>query len=256
MTSLTLIPDASTYGVAILVTYGLGASSLAAYLHTRWFSHFGVTFQHSYAAVLVATVGWGLLIIDWRSLVGRSALSWLVAIPLGLAIGALGTFLDRLLLRIVGRRTHRTQARHEGRRRPHETPVVRSTLPLARRRTLRLVSRAPVLTEGHFGPWTLVAVAVSEELLYRGLFLQLALALEGWWGPAMVSVSVVAFALAHVWFGWASVLSKSPLGILCTAVVLASGSVLAAVVAHTLFNLAVWRRMRESPRVQIHPTGA
>jgi hypothetical protein len=91
----------------------------------------------------------------------------------------------------------------------------------------------------------LATIGALEELDYRGAlvgacFLVPSTALR----TAALAASVAAFALSHIWFGWPHVAAKVPLGVLTMAAALVAGSVVPAVVAHVVFNVAVARALR------------
>lgn len=88
----------------------------------------------------------------------------------------------------------------------------------------------------------LLAVAVAEEMLFRG-------ALVGWAATLALPLEILAcavitvvFLLLHSGFGWHQVVAKAPLAVAALAVALGSGTVWGAVVLHCLFNLWYWRR--------------
>lgn len=87
-----------------------------------------------------------------------------------------------------------------------------------------------------------MAVAVAEELLFRGAvlgparLLPLPAAI-----PGCVGITVV-FCLLHSGFGWHQVVAKVPLALGTLAVALAFHHVAGAVVLHCLFNAWYWRR--------------
>jgi hypothetical protein len=64
-------------------------------------------------------------------------------------------------------------------------------------------------------------------------------------GAVCLVGTVVAFGLAHVEFGWAHVSAKTFLATMALASVVLTGSVVAAVVGHCLFNANVVRERRE-----------
>jgi membrane protease YdiL (CAAX protease family) len=108
--------------------------------------------------------------------------------------------------------------------------------PLATTRVLLPVSRA----ERRFWPVVAVAAGVSEELVYRGLFVlhlnALAPSLRLW---PLVAVSALAFGLAHSYQGWYGVVGTGLLGVVFGTVAVATGSVLAAVGLHALWDVLV-----------------
>lgn len=223
----TPIPEAGSYGLAILLVYGLSSYSLAGELHQRWLARRGVRPVPVYCGVLAFVVAWGALLLDVRGLAGDDPIGWLAALPAGVAAGAIAGWADRAILRGHARRLLR-----RGR-----SPAVRSDRGIGR----------PSFRRDEFPLWAAIAVAALEELVYRGMLVRASLLVDPGGLAALALVgTVVAFGLSHVWFGWAQVRAKLPLGALALAVTLATGTVLAAIVAHVVFNVRVWRAIRAS----------
>jgi len=89
----------------------------------------------------------------------------------------------------------------------------------------------------------LMAIAVLEELVYRGLLLDFCFRLPGFgWQVTGVAGMTIWFALVHVWYGWVHVAAKAPLSIVATALALLGGGPAAAVLAHVMFNYQICRR--------------
>ncbi|MCF3134681.1 CPBP family intramembrane glutamic endopeptidase [Streptomyces olivochromogenes] len=103
-------------------------------------------------------------------------------------------------------------------------------------RIVRLSVQAPA------GPGYLTSIlitAVAEELLYRGLWigtLEQRLHLPAW---SAICCAAVGYALGHLYFGGLAVLQKTLSGVVFGLLLVASGSLLAPVLAHLGQNLAV-----------------
>ena len=92
----------------------------------------------------------------------------------------------------------------------------------------------------------MAAVAVLEELIYRGFLVRSAFLLPALPLAAGAIVGIVLiFALAHLQFGWEHVMAKLPLSALAMVAVVLLGTVLPAVVAHVLFNVKLAREAAE-----------
>jgi membrane protease YdiL (CAAX protease family) len=182
-------------------------------------------------------------------------------VPLGAAGGWLVTRLDRTIARDLNRRRMRRDAAARGRRgaqRRAEAAMRVVAHAAGQRREgrdeqgARTVSAALAAGRGALG--AMVAIAVLEEILYRGLLLQL-VALSP--SPALRALGaafvVIMFCLSHVWFGWAQVAAKLPLSVGATAAVLLTGSVLPAIVAHVVLNVMAWRHLDARALVERQP---
>lgn len=87
---------------------------------------------------------------------------------------------------------------------------------------------------------TALAVAVAEEVIFRGVGLHLLVTELGWPAAAAVGLTAVGYGLNHLYFGPLTVLQKSVTGVLLGVLFLASGhSLLVVVVAHGVQNVAI-----------------
>lgn len=83
----------------------------------------------------------------------------------------------------------------------------------------------------------LVACAVLEELVFRGLLVWAALAVGGVGGAAALAAVTALFALSHAELGPGQALAFLPLSVIALALTLATGSVVPAVTAHVVVNV-------------------
>jgi membrane protease YdiL (CAAX protease family) len=92
-----------------------------------------------------------------------------------------------------------------------------------------------------------VSAGICEEFIFRGYLIWLLQSVLGLWGAA--AVSVVVFAAAHAYHGAKGVLAVAVVGSLLTLVVLISGSLVPAMVAHVRSDvgegLVAWLALRE-----------
>jgi membrane protease YdiL (CAAX protease family) len=98
--------------------------------------------------------------------------------------------------------------------------------------------------------WPLVAVTagVTEELLYRGLFVLHLHALVPSWRPGVLAVlSAVAFGLAHRYQGPFGMVSSGVLGLAFGIVAMVVGNVVVVVALHTFWDVVVGFVRREEP---------
>jgi membrane protease YdiL (CAAX protease family) len=261
--------DRAAYLLAVSLAGGLGGFALAADCYRRFLARRGARVLDAYAAVLLLALVPGIAVLGPAAVFGTPGpLGLALALPLGLAAGIAARRFDRTVIRRAARRaaarrasvragTGRAGGVRNGAGRAgaadgpvgagRVTPTAGALLlgggarrePPAQRGT-----SADYLDPRQFPLGTVLAVAAAEEVFYRGVLLRAALLPAGWVAPALAVATVVAFALAHVTFGWPHVLAKAPLGVLAAVLVLALGSVLPALAAHLWFNLSVWRDIR------------
>jgi membrane protease YdiL (CAAX protease family) len=80
-----------------------------------------------------------------------------------------------------------------------------------------------------------VTAGVCEEWLFRGVLIVL---LAGWFGlPVAVALSALAFGLAHAYQGPAGIARSAIVGLAMSGVVLLSGSLVPAMIAHAAIDL-------------------
>ncbi|ARP69909.1 CPBP family intramembrane metalloprotease [Streptomyces pluripotens] len=251
---MTPIPthDARLWALAWLALTAASGTTLASHLHVRRLDARGVRMVPVHVSVLAVTAGCGLLLLGpgwlWRG--GPGAARAVAAVGAGLLLGAVVVRADGWISRTAARRppaVARTPASGEGAAPGRLRPVgLGGTV-------------APLRSAAHTGAdrrWTptrrdtdlnlalgwLLATAVAEECVFRGVLLRLAVQLDTPVARATgVVAAVAAFALSHVFFGWRQVLAKLPLSVLATVATLALGTVLAAALGHALFNWHVWR---------------
>jgi membrane protease YdiL (CAAX protease family) len=265
MRFLTLTPDQHALALAGVLLAGCSGMALSSRVQARWLKRRGVRAVPLHVLTLAATVSVGTLLFGagWLGPAepGRWPGSWWLSwglLNLLAAVAIVGVAVPCDL----------TISRAAAGRRP-SIPVLPAVRPAEGVRRVRptglgaglgaanLTSRTagagswvPATRDRDLdvGPGWLVATAVAEECAFRGLVLHSVLAGPGWVAALGVPAVVAAFALSHIFFGWAQVLAKLPLSVLATAAALALGSVLAAAVGHALFNAYAWhRRPRTMP---------
>jgi Type II CAAX prenyl endopeptidase Rce1-like len=253
------IPEGDSYGVALALVYGLGALPLAALCHARLLVG-RLGFPATYLCVLMLVNVWGFVVVDDVTLLPHGRAAALVAIMAGAAAGWLARQSDRKIVRYTlqrstslrsaaaaGQKMVELQSRHSEHTGPRTTTVlagqVRNRRKLAPQRLAEgwegwrlAIGEAP---PGLFG---LTAGGALEELSYRGFIVQICLQAPSVpLRAAALVVTTAAFALSHVWFGWAHVAGKAALGIIALGLVMTFQSVIPAIVAHIIFNASTWR---------------
>jgi len=254
----TLTRSVRAYGLAILIVYGLSSFSLASELHQRLVARRrSVSVFAVYCALLAATALCGAVTVGVADLAPGSVLAWVASVPVGVAAGAAALRCDRAVMQRARRRRRGRAVRDAGPGRPRRLDAPRVAAPAwsgrrgARRsvgthrftRDLRFEGDAATTSTG-----VMAAVAVLEELIFRGFLLVVCLRLPDGLTALAILGLVTAFALSHIWFGWPQVVAKLPLGVIATACVLVVGGVVVAVVTHVVFNLKITARLQLIPR--------
>ena len=259
MKLLTLTPEAHAYAVAALVLCSLSCGELANHLRMRCPGLRQAAFFPVYVVTMAVVSGFAVLVLDLPSVV---RLSWTVlalSLPLGVAAGAVawwgGLAVKRHLLRrsllrprrariARPRRSERTigsPAEHLSRASSWPAWSERVTLQERRLRPNHLSENEGTAQRYRVLGWLLLA-GVLEEVLFRGVLVELILDLES---PVLIVLclvaTVVVFAMSHLRLGYGEGLAKLPLGSVTLLVALLTRSVVPALVAHVFFNLWAWR---------------
>lgn len=257
MTLLTLIPDARTYGITIFLLFGMGCSSLATLIHYRWFFSNGVRIVtvHAWVKVFVALLG-GLL-IPMQAIFGTSFIKQGFSILVGLIAGWLIVRIEKCICKSwsvtqVLEYDELNRYRHEG---PSGNSIVAKpamlTLSSKSRESLQHSTRlqhsvfnaSTILKISRFSLLSIILVACSEELIFRGFFMALCLSLSHFW---LISISligtVVLFGFSHI-DEFSQVLSKIILGTIALLLTLTMGTVLPAMIAHMYLNIRAYQEL-------------
>ncbi len=103
------------------------------------------------------------------------------------------------------------------------------------------------------GGWTtvvlLVAVAIHEEVLFRGLLLTYLRRVSGSWSIAVVGVSAI-FAVLHIQQGTLAVVQVFGLSVVLCLMFIASRSLPALIAAHFVFDLIQFQLIHLLPQMQ------
>lgn len=232
MRLLTLTPDLRSYVIAAVAVFSLSCAPAAALVQSLWQSRPPPAFLPLYAATLLTTAAGAVVVLRLPGLTQGSSTVLVLAILVGLAAGEAAFRADGVVRRALRRRV-RFHAPAGGRlffgRRPPTSPPAVASPP----------SAGPVLA-------LLLAIAVLEEVLYRGVLVDLSLELPLAAAVICIAGTVLAFAAAHVYGGWVEVLAKLPLSLAALAASLPFGAVAGAVAAHVLFNTRSWFATRSA----------
>jgi membrane protease YdiL (CAAX protease family) len=237
---LTLTPEAHAYAVAAVVAYTLGAAWLAGAVQARLLPASPAAFLPLYVAFAGGVAACAVAVFDLPSVTDQSSLQLSLALPIGAAAGAVAVRAESAVGRAWRRRSRRPAA-------PRRTAGVGLPPPWA-------PAGARILGGGSSARPSVVlalllAAAVVEEVLFRGVLVELSLALAS---PPLVVLALaggaLGFALVHAPLGLREVLMKLPLGLTALGAALALGSVAPAVVAHAVFNVHAWHAAQALPR--------
>jgi membrane protease YdiL (CAAX protease family) len=255
-------PEVRCYALAALAVCGVSCTALAAHLHARWFAARHVEFLTVHAAVLAVIVAAAAGILAPAGVIGKPGWGVLWLSPLSALGGWLAVRGDRAIVRRYSRLRARNERAAGGAHLGRLTPQIRSVQAVFGRKqgsprvvgAERMQERWDPMPGGMRLrlPW-LLAVALLEELVFRGFLVQLLCSFSSVFVlvAGLIGVGLV-FCLSHVFFGWAQVLAKVPLCVVATVLAVAAGSPLLAVIAHLYFNFMTWKDATNA--VLVNPT--
>lgn len=231
--SLTLTPDLYGYALAVSVVYCLSCPWVAesAALSSPRLGRRG------FLPIYLATLA---IVAPASALIVRPPLVKLPPLPsiglwvlLGVAAGVFVVEVEKRIVRVIAGRARSGHRRELGVATPERLTMSGPSGLISTPRDKRPPIRNLLMLE---------AVAVLEEIIYRGVLLSIALWLPA--GPRFVAIAgvVLIFALSHVSFGFAQATAKLPLGIVATLLTFGAGSVLPAAVAHGVVSAIAWQR--------------
>jgi membrane protease YdiL (CAAX protease family) len=226
MNGLTHFPSNRVYAIAVVALLSASAATLTDLIH-RWRRAQPVSFLPMYTTTIGCVVVLALILLGVPTLEWLSWRAFAFALTGGLVAcwAALRgeSFITRALLR--GYHTGATWRLPVGSELFRLDPT-----------EMRTNSRTSVLV------WLLL-IGAGEEMLFRGILIDLAQLTPG--GPAMhgvlITASVFAFALSHAQLGLGEALRKMPLSVACLVAYMLSGTLLAPITAHVGYNTFRWR---------------
>jgi membrane protease YdiL (CAAX protease family) len=108
---------------------------------------------------------------------------------------------------------------------------------------------APVTPkEGRAFALVAVTAGVCEEIMYRGILMSVLTPVVGLW-PA-VGLSSVIFGMGHAYQGFSGIVKTTLVGLIMALLTVFSGSLLVAMVLHTVIDLASGRMMGAALRAE------
>jgi Type II CAAX prenyl endopeptidase Rce1-like len=235
------------YALTALFLWGTTGMAVASHVHGRWLEdRRKVSTVTVYLIVLGLVAGSGMAVLGTAVVWNGDWMGLGASLPIGLLVGMLAWHSDVHLGRTLAPRTRTTP------RRPVHVSRVR---PIGMASGSRAAHRVAVNRWGardrdaatQITLTRLLAGAMLEEIVYRGVLVQIAITEASRWATVpLLLIAVVAFGVSHLPFGWSQALAKLPLSILAMAATLATGTIVAAVIGHVLFNYRVWLHYRRA----------
>lgn len=246
------------YLIAIIITAGLGSLMIVAMLQSKFGFFAQLPLNSVYMMVLVSIDIFALFFLKYGLVPSHGLV--VLQIPfalLGVMLGFVVYWCDSHITKTlalpnpdlttaISAKTHGLPINHAITVEPYfpESEKVDDSVHSARSRSAQKKESSKLALIN------LVLIAGGEELLYRGILLNLCVAknhMLNWWGVIAI---VLFFSLSHIAFGLTQVIAKLPLSILTTAATVLSGSLLCAINIHVVFNMLYWNQQRVHGGVQ------
>jgi len=252
MTILTLIPDAKTYGIAILLMLSLGCSNIASHIHSRWFAHKRTNSILLQWIVKFFIILFGITIFPIQELFLSPLWKQLVALPIAVLLGIFALkfefYIKRILLR---RKKYAPQATMNSRYIYHQATASKkfgmTSSHFAGKTNLKNIHEHHAKQDASLTGFNLrdiILVAIGEEIIFRGFLWQFSLLMPSLWLNYTVLIfSVILFGASHISMGKGQFLAKTILGTCCLASVLFAHSILPAIITHVIFNICAYQEM-------------
>jgi membrane protease YdiL (CAAX protease family) len=238
MKLLTPTPDGQAYLIALVAVSALACAPVAELVRTVWPTRPRPPFVPVYVGILAAVAVLAVATLNLPSLTQSSPAALVGSLLVGLPAGFAASWCDRSVRRVIWESRRRAEAVDGTRPRPLVplgAAAPQLSLPMSETDT------------GEFRPSSLgalVAVAALEEVLFRGVLIDLSRELSPEFAAICIAASLLVFAGSHVYWGWEEVIAKLPLGVAALVVSLPFRAVIGAVAAHAVFNAQSWLATR------------
>ena len=233
MKLLTLTPDHEAYLVALVSVAALACAPGAALVSLLWPARRRPGFLAVYTGVLTAVAVLGVATLALPSVTQDSVTALGASALLGAPAGMWASSCDEWIRRALRRRTRRAAL---------ERGLGTRVSVLASASRISPPGAGALDVGGSLA--LLLLIAALEELLFRGIVIDLALRLTVVAAAACIAGSIVVFAASHIYWGLEEFVAKLPLALAALAVSLPFRAVVGAVVAHMVFNARSWLASR------------
>lgn len=88
-------------------------------------------------------------------------------------------------------------------------------------------------------------ISILEEILFRGVINQIALEMKSNYKIILVLAGVMSFGISHLFSGWQQLVSKLIFSCLMAILFFISGTILAPIISHAIFNFCVVKKYPE-----------
>ena len=249
---LTLIPEADTYGLIVLIALSLGSTGIASYIYMRYLSIKANDIILTNAIVKIIIVLFGLLIIPFSQLYSQNWQIEISSIPIGIIFGFIVISIDKKVIRHfirTGKHSVSIDMNTSADRLNYNKTYNRSLglddtvetqdNSLKMQNNMNRLSSNPELVTFSLG--SVILVAICEEIIFRGFLVSCSLMIHDLKLRVVALIaSVLFFGISHATSGLEQALTKTILGTITLLLRMISGSILPAIVTHVVLNTAAY----------------
>ena len=254
MKILTLIPNAETYGIAILIMLSLGSFVIARHVHIRWLKT-KFSLIASNAIVKTVIVMFGLLIIPGKDLFLSTLTRTIIDLVCGVLLGLVCVVLEVYLIR---KRNRHKIINKIANKYKTDYSLLRNSVPQSK---MSLSTKKEISAQGlsqlrksysqyahepdfiHYSLIAVILVAIAEEIIFRGYIISAAQWVNGY-SSVLIGLSVICFVASHISQSWFEGLAKLPLAIVATAGFIMTADLSLAIAAHVTFNIYAFLQLK------------
>lgn len=251
MNFLTLTPELQLYILAILMTGCLGSSNLASHIYSRYFA------QIKLSPLVIQAIVKGIICVALALMLPlfelfQTTFAWqLLSILIGLILGRVAAAIELSINRYAHYHCDKLISRsgQENYRHSQVGPscTMHSLAPKykeSQKTHLRKLHEHYAVHENvhqNFSLLTILAIAIFEEIIFRGYLVQCCYLLPGILSKFTLLLTVIIFGISHASFGLYQIIAKTILGSLCLVAVLMCHTVLPALIIHGYLNWVAFK---------------
>ncbi|UUC44016.1 CPBP family intramembrane glutamic endopeptidase [Flavobacterium cerinum] len=217
----------------VVVVAGLGVFGIATHLQRGYFRF--VPYIYMQLLTMIIIILTGLLTIGLSRFNSGNGIRIMLAVITAIPLAYVSFYLNN---RIVGK--YLNKKRDQGRK--NRVGLQQIMISNANRKKENTIGNA--VTKPKNEEWillfTLVATAVLEEIIFRGILISYAFSQTYYLLFVIVILSLVSFCSAHIFFGSIHILAKLPLALCCLVSLIVFENLVGAILIHVIFNWRIW----------------
>lgn len=217
---IPLILTHNPYAIASFILLTTGSFYICHIIHDRWLSRLNFSLLDANVLIKTIMVIFGFNLIPSQILIHGSFTVNMIYFVIGAHIGLYFIKIESYLIKLQSAKLNTNK----------------KILPL----------NDEAISIANLSYFSSGLIAICEEILYRGLLTILFFSLfDTNILLFCMFISTVFFALSHLSLGWAHVLSKSLLGLICLLSFISTKTVITPIAIHAVFNVTAIHKIRK-----------